>query len=182
MNTTGPILEVKAAGRDELWQVRELAIRIFPPTYKDIVEQEQIDYMMDIFYTPENLVKQFEGGQNFLILYHDGEAAGYASYTRLNATGDYKLNKIYMDRNLQGIGLGRKLLKDVITRLKASGGKTLQLNVNRHNKAVGFYRNMGFIVRKEELLDIGHGYFMDDYVMELNISPDPLISPSGKAE
>ena len=70
---------------------------------------------------------------------------------------------------LQGKGLGRILLNDVISRLKATGAKSLQLNVNRFNKAVGFYRNMGFFVKKEELLEIGNGYFMDDFVMELSL-------------
>jgi hypothetical protein len=59
------------------------------------------------------------------------------------------------------------LLSDVISRVKMAGGKTLQLNVNRKNKATGFYLNMGFSVLKEELLDIGGGYFMDDYVLNL---------------
>jgi len=54
--------------------------------------------------------------------------------------------------------------------VKSAGGRTLQLNVNRHNKAKGFYQNMGFTIVKEELLDIGGGHFMDDYVMEMRIS------------
>ena len=28
---------------------------------------------------------------------------------------------------------------------------------------------MGFSIKKEELLDIGGGHFMDDYVMELRL-------------
>jgi ribosomal protein S18 acetylase RimI-like enzyme len=70
---------------------------------------------------------------------------------------------------LQGKGLGRILLNDVISRVRNAGGKSLQLNVNRFNKAVGFYKSMGFVLKKEELLDIGRGYFMDDYVMEISL-------------
>ena len=162
-------MDVRMIAKDDLWQIRELAIRIFPVTYQDIVEAPQIDYMMEMFYTQENLIRQFESGQQFLIIYHEGNAAGYASYTPLNSSGDYKLNKIYLDTQLQGMGLGRILMNDVISRLKAAGAKSLQLNVNRYNKAVGFYRNMGFFVKKEELLDIGNGYFMDDFVMELSL-------------
>jgi ribosomal protein S18 acetylase RimI-like enzyme len=170
MKRIPPVTEVKMASRDDLWQIRELAMRIFPVTYKDIVEGPQIDYMMDMFYTSGNLLKQFESGQQFLIIYYKGNAAGYASYTLLNSTGDYKLNKIYLDQSLQGKGLGKILLREVVSRLQKTGGRNLQLNVNRFNKAVGFYRNMGFTVKKEELLDIGNGYFMDDYVMELNLN------------
>ena len=163
-------IEIRMARKEDLMLVRSLALIIFPVTYEGIVEAVQIDYMMDLFYSPENLVSQFESGQNFLIIYADGRPSGYASYTRLNTEGDFKLNKIYIDNRLQGKGLGRILLNDVISRVKSSGGQYLQLNVNRFNKAVGFYKNLGFSVKKEELLDIGNGYFMDDYVLELRIS------------
>jgi diamine N-acetyltransferase len=169
---TEPGIEIRVASVEDLWQVRELALGIFPITYQEIVEAPQIDYMMDMFYTPENLKTQFETGQNFLIIYQEGRPAGYASYTRLNESGDFKLNKIYLDNRLQGKGLGRILLSEVISRVKAAGGGALQLNVNRNNKAVGFYKAMGFKIKKEELLDIGNGYYMDDYVLELSLKPE----------
>ena len=167
MESLIPTMRVRHLSKEDLWQVRELALKIFPVTYKEIVEEEQIDYMMELFYTPENLVKQFESGQIFLVIDKEGTASGYASYTLLNEKGNYKLNKIYVDTSLQGKGLGKNLLNDVISRVKIAGGKSLQLNVNKYNKAVGFYKSMGFVVKKEELLDIGRGYFMDDFVMEL---------------
>jgi ribosomal protein S18 acetylase RimI-like enzyme len=41
--------------------------------------------------------------------------------------------------------------------------------VNRANKAKFFYDKLGFTIRKEEKFDIGHGFFMDDYIMELKV-------------
>jgi GNAT superfamily N-acetyltransferase len=168
-NTQG--IEVREVSEEDLWQVRDLAFQIFPVTYQDIVEPRQIDYMMDLIYSPEALVAQWDSGQNFLIVYSDETPVGFASYTRLNEEGDYKLNKIYLDNRLQGKGLGRWLLNDVIARVKSEGASALLLNVNRHNKARAFYEKMGFSVLKEDLIDIGSGYFMDDYVMELSLKP-----------
>jgi diamine N-acetyltransferase len=164
-----PGIEIRKASKADLWQVRELALIIFPLTYENMVSAEQVNYMMELFYTPGALQSQYDSGQSFLIMYFKGEAVGFASYTRLNEPGDFKLNKIYLDGRIQGRGLGRFLLFDVIRRVKSEGGMSLQLNVNRFNKAVGFYSNMGFKVLKEELLDIGSGHFMDDYVMEFTI-------------
>jgi ribosomal protein S18 acetylase RimI-like enzyme len=164
-----PGIEVRPAAKEELGLVRELAQKIFPVTYENIVEDGQVDYMMTLFYTPEALVSQLESGQIFLIIYYEKKPAGFASYTCINADKDFKLNKLYLDYGLQGKGLGKCLLRDVISRVKTAGGRSLRLNVNRHNKAVGFYKNMGFSVLKEELLDIGGGHYMDDYVMELNL-------------
>jgi|HubBroStandDraft_3_1064219.scaffolds.fasta_scaffold542072_1 GNAT superfamily N-acetyltransferase len=161
-----PDIEVRVVSEEDLWLVRELAFQIFPITYQDIVEPRQIDYMMDLIYSREALVAQWDSGQIFLIVYSEEIPVGFASYTRLNEEGDFKLNKIYLDNRLQGKGLGRWLLNDVITRVKSEEGRALLLNVNRHNKARAFYEKMGFSVLKEDLIDIGSGYFMDDYVME----------------
>ena len=167
MESTDTQIKVKRLSKEELWQIRDLALQIFPVTYLEIVEQGQIDYMMELFYTPENLVKQFESGQVFLVIYLNETAAGYASYTPLNESGDFKLNKIYVDTSRQAKGLGRTLLNEVISKVKTVGGRNLELNVNKNNQAVGFYKAMGFRVKKEELLDIGKGFFMDDLVMEI---------------
>jgi hypothetical protein len=41
--------------------------------------------------------------------------------------------------------------------------------VNRYNKAKGFYEKLGFKVIGKEDIDIGNGYLMNDYVMQLEI-------------
>ena len=41
------------------------------------------------------------------------------------------------------------------------------LAVNKRNTtAIGSYRKYGFVVRESIVDDIGHGFVMDDYVME----------------
>jgi diamine N-acetyltransferase len=172
MDSFFPGAQIRIAEEEDLWQVRELAEQIFPVTYKDIVTSRQIDYMMDMIYSPEALVNQLDDGQIFHILYIEDNPAGFASYMPLSTEGAFKLNKIYLDPSLQGKGAGRFLLLDMISRVKHAGGQMLQLNVNRHNKARGFYEKMGFTFLTEELIDIGGGYFMDDYVMVLNITPE----------
>ncbi len=162
--------EIRLAEEEDLWLVRELAEQIFPVTYQDIVDAKQIVYMMDLIYSPEALVSQLDVGQVFHILYYETDPAGYASYTPLQEDGKFKLNKIYVNPELQGKGLGKFLLQEMILRVKKEGATELQLNVNRFNTAKGFYEKMGFAVLKEELLDIGNGYYMDDYIMKLNLT------------
>lgn len=170
MDIITPEKEVRIATQDDLRIIRNLALKIFPFTYQKIVTAAQIDYMMEIFYTPEALVSQHAEGQIFLIIYYNGSPAGFASYSKLNEEGDFKLNKIYLDYEIQGKGLGKWLLHDVIYRVKSAGGRSLSLNVNKDNKAKGFYEAMGFAVIKADLVDIGSGHFMDDYVMGMKIS------------
>jgi ribosomal protein S18 acetylase RimI-like enzyme len=70
----------------------------------------------------------------------------------------------------QGTGAGKILMDEVIKRTADAGNKSLLLNVNRDNPALGFYKKKGFEIIKTEDIDIGNGYFMNDYVMELKIA------------
>ncbi|WP_298391912.1 GNAT family N-acetyltransferase, partial [Hydrotalea sp.] len=63
--------------------------------------------------------------------------------------------------------MGKLLLQTVIDQAKGAGATSLILNVNRSNKAIAFYSKMGFQIVKEEDNDIGNGYFMNDFVMQL---------------
>jgi hypothetical protein len=38
-------------------------------------------------------------------------------------------------------------------------------NVNRYNNALAFYQKLGYEILKEEDIDIGEGFFMNDFVM-----------------
>ena len=87
----------------------------------------------------------------------------------------YHLNKIYLLNGQQGKNMGKKMLDYIIEEIKKSGAKALQLNVNRYNSAVHFYEKQGFKIIREEDIDIGEGFFMNDYVMEkedLNFTPE----------
>lgn len=45
---------------------------------------------------------------------------------------------------------------------------TIELNVNRHNPAVGFYKHMGFHEHATRDFHIGNGYYMNDYIYYMN--------------
>jgi ribosomal protein S18 acetylase RimI-like enzyme len=45
----------------------------------------------------------------------------------------------------------------------------VELNVNRNNPAVGFYRHLGLDILREGDFHIGNGFYMNDYIMGLDI-------------
>ena len=69
-----------------------------------------------------------------------------------------------------GSGIGKILIQQAENEARKQGNKKLHLNVNKKNKAVGFYQKLGFTVDYEEVLDIGNGYVMDDFVMVKDLS------------
>ena len=80
-----------------------------------------------------------------------------------------KLHKIYLDPDQKSKGVGSQIIAFIKEFGFKAGVKHIELNVNKFNSAVQFYEKMGFFRAKEMVLDIGNGYVMDDYVMQLNL-------------
>lgn len=149
--------------------IRDLTHKIWPATYASILSKEQIDYMLNMMYSEQSLRDQMENGHQFTLIYDGVEAIGFTSFSLAEA-GVYRLHKIYVLPSQQGRGTGRFAIDQLMGAMKAKGAQSLQLNVNRQNNAKEFYEKMGFAVIKEEDIDIGNGYFMNDYVMERKFS------------
>ncbi len=151
----------------ELVIVKDLAYKIWPDAYSEILSASQLNYMLNKFYSVEALENQMKLGHVFLLLGEPNQYLGFASYQLNYEPNTCKLHKIYIDSTLQGKGNGKKLLKEVISKAQENQQKSLILNVNKYNKAIIFYQAQGFKIIKEEVIDIGNNYVMDDYVMEL---------------
>ncbi|MEO6916733.1 MAG: GNAT family N-acetyltransferase [Chitinophagaceae bacterium] len=157
-------LQVRAATVDDIPVIRRLAIDIWPMTYSHILTQDQIGYMLHLFYSERSLLQQMQSHQFFLGFYQDHPVA-FASVGRTTEEGVFKLHKLYLSTGLQGKGMGRFLLNYIIGVIKSYGATDLELNVNRQNKALGFYQALGFGIIKTEDIDIGEGFWMNDYVL-----------------
>jgi GNAT superfamily N-acetyltransferase len=166
----GSTLSIRFAGYDDLYTIGFLAQQIWPPTYKDILPDEQLRYMMNLFYSPVSLKRQMQEHKHvFLVMEDEEEPVGFASYSVTDDIGIYKLHKIYVLPNQQGKGLGKAIIDFIIGQIRPQGATALQLNVNRYNKARFFYEKLGFTVIREEDIDIGNNYFMNDYVLERRV-------------
>jgi diamine N-acetyltransferase len=167
MNVT---LSLRFADIHDINTIGFLAQQIWPYTYKNILSADQLNYMMDLFYSPSSLKKQMKEDKHTFVLIEDTEGSlGFASFSKISASGIYKLHKIYVLPELQGKGIGKAMIDFIINHIKPIGATALQLNVNRHNKARSFYERLGFSVIHEEDIDIGNNFFMNDYVMEKKI-------------
>jgi GNAT superfamily N-acetyltransferase len=160
---------IRLAGSDDLSIIRELAQQIWPVAYGDILAPSQLTYMLDKFYSIDSLRQQLLDAHHRFILISDVDRpVGFASYScKKDHSHTCRVHKIYVLPEQQGKGTGKMLLAYIIGDSKETGANSLELNVNRHNKARYFYEKQGFIVKKTEDIDIGAGYFMNDYVMEL---------------
>lgn len=161
---------IRKATTDDCLLIQSLAQQAFPATYAAILSPEQIDYMMDWMYSPENIRKQMDEGHVYLLAYKGDEAIGYVSVQPQEADV-FHLQKIYVLPSHQGTHCGSFLFGEAIRYIKEVHPTPclMELNVNRHNKALHFYEHMGMKKLREGDFPIGNGYYMNDYIMGLEI-------------
>jgi ribosomal protein S18 acetylase RimI-like enzyme len=119
-------------------------------------------------YNTDTLSKQIEEGHQFFVGEENGEAIGFMGIqTHYPDDHSTKIHKLYVLPEIHGKGIGKSMVHLAIQVAQSSNNDRLILNVNRFNKAVSFYKHIGFTILFEENIDIGNGFLMEDYVMEL---------------
>jgi diamine N-acetyltransferase len=161
------MFEIRKASVKDIPLIRQLTFAIWPQTYSQLLTKEQIDYMLELIYSESSLQKQMEiDGCTFIIIYEDNKPVAFASYSQTKPQV-WKLHKIYVLATQQGKGTGKFIINFIVEEIKQQNAKALQLQVKRDNPAQDFYKKLGFTIIETADFDIGNGYFMKDYVMEL---------------
>ena len=164
--------QIIPATEADLPAISGLAGVIWRACYPGIITHAQIDYMLARMYSLDVLRDEirFQGIRYDLLLV-DGKPAGFASYGPTAETGVMKLHKLYLLPELQGRGLGSRLLQQVEREVRRRGVRRLILSVNKRNaKAITAYKRNGFGIAESVVTDIGGGFVMDDYVMAKELS------------
>ena len=159
---------VRKASLADIPLIRELTYAVWPQTYAQVLSPQQIDYMLHMMYSEAALQKQIEDGITFIIIYDEQRPVAFAAYNEVKPQL-WKLHKIYILQSQQGKGTGRFIINYIVDEIKQCNAKALQLQVKRDNPAQHFYKKIGFEIIEEADFDIGNGYFMKDYVMELSL-------------
>jgi ribosomal protein S18 acetylase RimI-like enzyme len=153
---------------DDLDALAALAAQIWNEYFPPIIGQQQVDYMVKRFQSRPALEEQLESGYRYFVARRNGQDIGYAGIVVDDAEGDTQLSKLYLARSARGVGVGRSLLRHVCAIARDAGSVTLWLTVNKYNEqALGFYAAQGFVRTDELVMDIGNGFVMDDYRLEL---------------
>lgn len=148
--------------------IRAIAKEVWPIAYGAILSQAQLDYMIEMMYSVSSLQKQaLEKSNQFILAVENDIPIGFASYElNCDKTVKTKIHKIYLLPNQQGRGIGSLLIQYILNVALQNNQLALVLNVNKYNPARYFYEKIGFKIIDEEVIAIGNGYVMDDYIME----------------
>ena len=163
------MIEIRRAAGEGLATIHNMAEVVFRETYRTILSPEQMDYMMEWMYSMPSLEKQVEEEHVYYIAWDGNTPQGYVSVQK-EREGLYHLQKIYVMPSAQKTGLGKLLMDRALEHVrKEAGHATVELNVNRENPARGFYERMGFKVVRQGDFPIGKGFYMNDYIMGIEV-------------
>jgi GNAT superfamily N-acetyltransferase len=163
-------MEIRPALYTDALLIRSLAEQIWPDTFSQILSVEQIRYMLDWMYNTVLLENQMQSGHRFFIFQEVDHAIGFM-VVELNhpELGCMKIHKLYLLPEVQRRGYGKTAFLYACKFATTLGQNMITLNVNRFNKAVNFYKKVGFQIVREEDIDIGNGFLMEDFVMTLKL-------------
>ncbi|WP_337965227.1 GNAT family N-acetyltransferase [uncultured Flavobacterium sp.] len=162
------MITILEAAIGDIKQIQTIVHITWPITYGEILSKEQLDYMLDLFYSDEALTEQYNKREQLFYMIYEGETnIGFIGIEHnYNGEAITKIHKIYLLPETQGKGIGKKVIDEIGKLASENDSTALSLNVNRFNSALGFYKKIGFEVIDEVNIEIGKGYLMEDYVMK----------------
>lgn len=165
------MLSIRKATIEDCRLINKMAGVVFPDTYRALLSAGQLEYMIEWMYSPDSLRKQMEeDGHVYFIADNDGEPCGYVSVEQ-QEENLFHLQKLYVLPQFQGLRVGRFLFEKAVGYIKEVHPSPclMELNVNRNNKAISFYQKMGMRKMREGDFHIGNGYYMNDYIMGIEL-------------
>jgi GNAT superfamily N-acetyltransferase len=154
--------KIRLAFITDIDKLIEVADATWKQTYASILSAEQIEYMYGRMYSADALREQMQNGVTFLMCFEDGHILGFAAYEF--RTDAIFIPKLYVKPDAQARGVGKALLFQIEKIGQKNNCRYIELNVHRKNKAMYFYKRLGFELH--EKADIAYGKFwLNDYVL-----------------
>lgn len=162
------MIEFKIVDNPEaISQVAKLAKEIWNQHYSPIIGNEQVSYMLDTIQSEDAINQQINEGYKYYTiidnLIENQVEAGYFSVQ--DKAEKLFLSKLYVIDFCRGKGIGKQAIKFLKSNFD---NYIIQLTVNKNNSdSIAFYKNVGFEIVNDVVTDIGGGFVMDDYIMEM---------------
>ena len=162
--------ELSAGDARGIAAMSAMATSIVRECFDPLIGRAQNDHMLAMFQTERAIREQIEGGLRYFFV-RDGGGRDLG-FLAIRPKGDVLyLSKFYLYKAERGRGHARRMMDFVIAQAREARCGGVELNVNRNNEACRVYAHLGFRIARAEKKDIGGGFFMDDYVYRLDLTP-----------
>lgn len=161
-------MNISKATLSEIPIIQEIAQKSWRKHYPGIISEEQITYMLDKMYSESEIKNHFVNpNYQYFLIKNNNDFVGIMGFEHHYEPKTTKLHRIYFLEEAKGKGLGTFALNFLKNEVEKSGDKRIILNVNKENPSYYFYLARNFKVYEEIVLQIGNGFVMDDYLMEI---------------
>lgn len=183
---TVSFIPVKTA-EDQL-KLSELAGEIWREYWPALIGAEQTEYMIEKFQSFK-AIKHYMAREDYeyWFLYADenelseedaqarpwGRIVGFTGGCNEPQSNRFFISKIYLLQSARGHGFARKVVEFYTALCRVRGQRAMYLTVNKgNNLGIRAYKGTGFETIDATRTDIGHGFVMDDYIMEKRVLTD----------
>lgn len=161
-------ISFEKVGSDRIKELAAMTNEIWHEYFPCILSDEQIDYMVDKFQSEKAITAQINDGYEYYFICKDGIPCGYMGLHC--ETEKMFLSKLYLKKEMRGLGIAGKALDFIFTLTKNYGKGSVYLTVNKHNEhSIDVYKHKGFEIIDSVVTEIGNGYVMDDFIFQKNL-------------
>lgn len=141
---------------------------VFIDYYTNLIGKEQTIYMADKFLSEQSIQDLVNNGAIFKLVLDNNEPVGFIEY--IKEKDRVFLSKLYVRKDKRNKGIGKMMLEDCIEYTKNNKLNKIYLTVNKgNNQTIKKYDHLGFKQIDAVVNDIGNGYVMDDYILQLDL-------------
>ena len=165
---------------EQVERLAEVASEIWHEYWPAIIGEDQTEYMIEHFQSLEAIrrdMAEHEYEYWFLVATEQDEdgaeknIVGFTGGHNERETNRFFISKIYLFPEARGHGYARRVIEFYEDLCFARGFEAMYLTVNKHNDlGIRAYEGTGFETIDSVETDIGEGYIMDDYIMQLRLS------------
>lgn len=166
----------RVSDEGDLTRLARLAKEIWHQHFITILTVDQIDYMVNKFQSLPAMTNQInQEGYEYYFIVSKGQEVGYTGVKKDHSK--LFLSKLYLQKEHRGKGYASYTMEKLKEIAKSRNLSAIWLTVNRYNlDTIAIYKKMGFEVVRTQIVDIGEGYVMDDYVMELRVNSNGVTT------
>ena len=149
-------------------RLAELAGSIWHEYWPALIGEAQTDYMVERFQSLPAIRRDIaESAYEYWLVCDGDRVVGYTVGRAEPETGRFFISKIYLKAQERGRGYARRVVEFYDALCRERGLHAMYLTVNKGNVlGVRAYKGTGFETVDAVETDIGHGFVMDDYIME----------------
>ncbi len=168
--------EIKPLSLDDLIPLQALARKTFFDTFADYNAPEDMQYYLDYKLSDNQLREELESvNSHFYGIFLQEKMIAYLKLNDGTAQTDDQLEnaleieRIYVDKDFQGLRIGKQLFEFSLAIAKERGRQWLWLGVWEQNyHAIEFYQRQGFAKFGEHLFHLGNDEQLD-YLYKLAV-------------